>query len=154
MAADIGVTGKKLIIVDKTATASRAKVVYVSKDKAAGITKGTGLDATMIDAEFDFFYGSGSAGGSFVIPAGGSNGTDGWKVNKATVAKYVNKAAPAGPTGAKVAVIKPGKLLKIVGKNLGDTPIDILSVSPGVGGVDTVYTVNNGGDTNRHCTNF
>jgi hypothetical protein len=154
MAADIGVTGKKLIIVDKTTAAFRAKIVYVSKDNAAGISKGTGNDVNSIDAVFDFGYASGSAAGSFVIPLGATNGVDGWKVNKSTVAKYVNKIAPSGPTGVKVAVIKPGKLLKIVGKDLGDTPIDILSVAPDGGGVDTVYTVNNGLDTNRHCTNF
>jgi hypothetical protein len=155
MAADIGVTGKKLIIVDKSTLASKAKVVYVSKDKAAGITKGTGVDTSGIDAQFDFFYGTGSAAGSFVVPAGALAGSDGWKVNKSTVAKYINKAAPAGPTGTKVAVIKPGKLLKIVGKNLGDTPIDIVTAGgPGAGTVETVFTVNNGAETNRHCTSF
>jgi hypothetical protein len=154
MAADIGVAGKKLIVVDKVTAALRAKVVYVSKDAGAGISKGTGTDVSAIDAVFDFTYASGSAGGSFVIPLGASNGVDGWKVNKASVAKYVNKIAPSGPTGVKVAVIKPGKLLKLVGKNLGDAPIDIFSLAPGAGGVDTVYTVNNGADTNRHCGNF
>ena len=155
LAADIAVTGKKLIIVDKTTTASRAKVVYVSKDRTAGITKGSGTDTSNIDAQFDFFYGSGSAMGSFVIPAGTNNGTDGWKVNKTSVAKYINKPAPAGPTGAKVAVIKPGKLLKIVGKNLGDSPIDIVTAGgPGAGTVETIFTINNDAETNRHCTSF
>jgi microcompartment protein CcmK/EutM len=40
-AADIGVSGKKLIIVDKTTLASRAKVVFVAKDKAAGSADST-----------------------------------------------------------------------------------------------------------------
>jgi hypothetical protein len=155
MAADIGVAGKKLIIVDKSTLASRAKVVYVSKDKGAGITKGTGTDTAGIDAQFDFFYGTGSVSGTFVVPAGALAGSDGWKVNKSSVAKYINKAAPAGPTGTKVAVIKPGKLLKIVGKNLGDTPIDIVTAGgPGAGTVETIFTVNNGAETNRHCTSF
>jgi hypothetical protein len=71
------------------------------------------------------------------------------------VARYVNRLAPAGSTGAKVAVIKPGKLLKIVGKNLGDAPIDVLGAGhPGGGGITTVYAVNNGGFERQHCTAF
>jgi hypothetical protein len=58
----------------------------------------------------------------------------------------------------KVAVIKPGKLLKLVGKGLGDTAIDILgagepSTQP-VGAVVTAYCVDNGADTICHCSAF
>jgi hypothetical protein len=155
LAADIGVSGKKLIIVDKTTAASRAKVVYVSKDKAAGITKGAGNSVSSVDAVFDFFYANGSAGGAFVVPAGASNGTDGWKVNKPTVAKYVNKPAPAGG-GVKVSVIKPSKILKMVGKSLGDSPADIYQAGDTTAAVDvsTIYTVVDGGATRRHCGEF
>jgi hypothetical protein len=57
-----------------------------------------------------------------------------------------------------VAVIKPGKLLKLVGLGLGDTPIDILgagapSTQP-VGAVVTAYCVDNGADTICHCSAF
>ena len=58
----------------------------------------------------------GSAAGVFVLPAGASDGTAGWKVNKPTVAKYVNKLAPSRPTQAKVGVVTPGKLLELVGR--------------------------------------
>jgi hypothetical protein len=149
----IGVSAKKLIVIDKLTAASKAKVVFVAKDMA--VTKGSGLSTSDISASFDFDYANGATAGSFTIPSGASDGTDGWTVNKATVAKYVNKSAPGGPTGAKVAVIKPTKLLKIVGKDLGDLPIDIFTTgAPDPSGVDTVYTVTNGGHTNRHCTNF
>jgi hypothetical protein len=156
MAADITCDGKKLIIVDKLTKASKAKVVFVSKDQTCGITKGTSTttDTAVIDASFDFGYGDGSTSGNFIIPAGSlpQGGDTGWKVNKATVAKFVNKAFPA-VTGAKVAVIKPGKLLKIVGKTLGDTPIDIFGAGAPAGSpsVVWVYTVTNDGQTNRHC---
>jgi len=153
-ATDIPVAGRKLIITDKMMLASRAKVVYVALD--GGVTKGTGIDPATIDAAFEVRYAGTSVAGAFVLPAGANDGSDGWKANKSSVAKYINKLAPtAGPTDAKVSVIKPGRLLKIVGKSLGDTPIDILGGGiPPAGGVDTVYTVTNGTETNRHCTNF
>jgi len=152
-AATIGVIPKKLIVVDKLTAANKSKVVYVSKDQAAGITKGTGTDTAQISVQFDVVYGS--AAGSFTLPQGASNGTDGWLVNKDTVAKYANKDAPTGATQAKVGVVKPGKLLKLVGKGLGDTPLDIFSAGdPGSGGVQTAYCVTNSGEEFCHCSDF
>jgi hypothetical protein len=151
-AAPIGVAGNKLIIVDKVAAAGKAKVVYVSKDQTAGITKGTGTDVEAVSATFTFAYDS--VGGAFALPVGASDGTRGWKVNSAAVAKFVNKEAPEGITGAKVGVIKPGKLLKIVGKSLGDTPIDLFADGEPTSPIVTEFAVTNGGDTYRHCSEF
>jgi hypothetical protein len=157
IAADILCDGKKLIVVDKLTAASKAKAVFVSKDQACGITKGTSasLDTAVISGSFDFGYGNGATGGSLDMPQGASNGTKGWLVNKATVAKYVNKDAPSNGS-TKVAVIKPGKLLKVVGKDLGDVPIDIFGAGAPTGSpqVKWVYTVTNDGQTNRHCGGF
>jgi hypothetical protein len=150
LGADIPVTPKKLIVVDKLTTADKAKVVFVAKDSAA--TKGAGEDVEQISVQFDVAYGNGNAAGAFAVPASSVNG---WVVNKSTVAKFVNKDAPGGPTEAKVAVIKPGKLLKIVAKGLGDTDIDIFGAGdPGAGGVRTAYCVTNGGEENCHCSEF
>jgi len=152
----IGVSGRKLVIVDKLLIGS-AKLVFVSKDTTGAITKGTGEDVTDIDIHFSVAYpgSTGSAAGAFVLPAGASNGTEGWKLNKTTVAKYVNSAAPAGSTAAKVAVVKPAKLLKIVAKGLGDGPaIDLATAGDPIGPVITVFEVTNGGQTFRHCSEF
>jgi hypothetical protein len=150
------VSGKKLVIVDRMAIGARAKVVYVSKDRSPeGIDKGAGQDVATIAVGFDVAYGNGATRGSFAVPAGGHDGNAGWRVNKGKVARFVNRAAPAGPTGARAAVIKPGKLLKIVGKSLGDVPIDVAGAGdPGAAGITTVYTVTNGGFARRHCTTF
>ena len=76
-------------------------------------------------------------------------------ISKGTVAKYVNKSVPSGATGAKVAVIKPSKLLKIVGKSLGDTPIDVFGAgAPGTSVLTIYYTVENGSALIRHCSAF
>jgi hypothetical protein len=53
-----------------------------------------------------------------------------------------------------VAVIKPGALLKLVGKSLGDAPIDLLAAGAPATSVRTAYTVTNGADTTRHCSAF
>ena len=139
MAADIQITPLKLIVVNKT---TGAKAIFVAKD--AGVTKGTGDDAGDISSQLDIT--GTTAPGSFVNPEGGS-----WLVNKDTVAKYVNKPAPTGGS-TKVSVIKPGKLIKNVGKSLGDTPLSITAAPAGE--VHAVYTVVNGGSTFRHCGKF
>jgi hypothetical protein len=154
-AAEIGVIGKKFIIVDKLTAASKAKLVYVSKDQAAGITKGTDTDPNGIDVTFD--YGYDAAAGRIFATAGGldQGDTEGWTTNKATVAKFINKSAPAGSTVAKVAVIKPGQLLKLVATGRGDGPvIDIFSAGPPSGDVHTAFLVDNGADENTHCSTF
>jgi glucose/arabinose dehydrogenase len=143
---DVPVSGRKLIVVDKLAAAGQAKVVYVSKDTTAGITTGVGTDVDDISAAFTFGYDG--ASGAFAVPAGG------WKANKSTVAKFVNTSAPGGATGVKVLVVKPGKLLKLVGKSVGDTPIDLFAAGAPVGPITTVYEVTNAGETFRFCSTF
>jgi hypothetical protein len=151
----VGVTARKLIVVDKLAAASKAKAVYVSKATLGGIPQGAGTAPATISASFGMFATSPtSASGAFEVPLGASDGTSGWVVNKTAVAKYVNKPAPAGPTGAKVAVIKPGKLLKIVGKSLGDTPLDVASLAEDNQIVYTYFRVVNDGQATSHCSVF
>jgi hypothetical protein len=149
-AANIGVAGTKLIVVDKLTASSSAKAVFVAKD--AGITKGTGTDPLLIDASLDIGYDNGidaPISGQFLAPSGAE-----WLVNKDTVAKRVNKTAPTGG-GTKVTVIKPGKLAKLVGKNLGDTPLAIFTQQGAATGIAiTAYCVNNDGDSTCHCTTF
>ena len=152
--ANLGIVPKKLIVLDKTVV-GQAKVVYVSKDQVAGIDKGLGTDVGDIAATFELAYGNGSAAGAFVVPGGASDGTAGWVVNRGTVAKYVNKQAPGGPTQVKVAVVKPGKLLKLVGKGLGDEPIDVIAGgNPGPEGVLSAYCITNAGEEHCHCSHL
>src|SRR5262245_18636629 len=114
-ATDVGVSGLKLIMVDKIAAAGNAKTAFVIKDPL--VTKGSNTDVSKIFAELGVAYDSNA--GSFQMPGGAS-----WIANKDTVAKYVNKAAPTGG-GVKVSVVKPDLLVKVAAKSLGDTPLDI-----------------------------
>ena len=149
-AVEVGITAKKFIVIDKLSAASKAKGVFVAKD--ANVDKGPGTSVDDIDVRLDVVYDS--ASGAFVVPAGASDGTSGWLVNKETVAKFVNKSAPAGPTVTKVAAVKPGKLAKLVAKERGDTPLDVLGAGAPSGSVFAAYTVTNGGAVFRHCTEF
>jgi hypothetical protein len=51
-------------------------------------------------------------------------------------------------------VIKPGKLVKLVGKGLGDTMLDIFGAGDPGGPVHTAYCVTNGGTVVCHCSSF
>lgn len=148
-AVDIPITPTKLVVVDKLATASKAKVVFVAKDPA--VTKGTGTDVADIAAELDLTYDAES--GVFGIGYGASDGTRGWKVNKETVAKFVDKDAPA-VQDTKVVVVKPGKILKLVAKGLGEEPFDVLAAGAPTGSVHAQLSVWNGGEEYRHCAMF
>jgi hypothetical protein len=148
LAADVGVEAKKLIIQDTLDDADEAKLVYRSRDHSP-ISKGTGLDPALISAQFDVSYVNGATTGTFFMPAGAN-----WFVNNERFGKYVNTQAPIGG-GTKVGLIKVDGKLKVSGKGRGDVPMDIIGAGdPGPSGVLTVFTVDNAGEINRHCTLF
>jgi hypothetical protein len=150
-AADIAIVPTKLIVVDKLDKAGKAKTVFVAKD--AGVTKGVGTDVDQIAARLSVEYANGSASGVFIAPLGASvDKSPGWLVNKDTVAKYVNKLAPEDPSHAKVVVVKPTKLVKLVAKGLGDEALDVLTAGDPAGPVYTAFCVANDGETNCHCS--
>jgi len=150
-AADIGVATLKYIAIDKETAAGKSKTVFVSKDALAN--KG-GNDVEDIAVTFNATYvgESGTASAQFDLVAGTANG---WLVNKDSVAKFVNKDAPAGPSGAKVAVIKPGKLLKLIGKTRGDSQVlDLIAAGAPTGSLYTAYSVDASGQTDTFCSEF
>jgi hypothetical protein len=150
-AVPIGVPARKLIVIDKLAAADRAKIVFLAKDSS--IEKGDGTDVNDIAVHLEVVYDS--ARGSFVVPRGGStSGGPGWTMNTARVARYENTSAPDGPSDTRVAVVKPGRLLKLAGRALGEVPLDILAAGPPQGEVSVAYCVENGGDTICHCSRF
>lgn len=146
---EVGIAAKKLVVVDKPSAGS-AKLVLVAKGDP-NIDKGAAGDEALLDGALQVFYSSKptSAFGAFVMPAP-------WTVNKAPVAKYVNKDAPA--TGAvKVGVVKPANTAKVVAKDLGDgRRLDLFIGNPGTTGVTAILTTINGSDgsARRMCTRF
>jgi hypothetical protein len=52
-------------------------------------------------------------------------------------------------------LVKPGKVFKLVGKELGDKALRIRTVgAPDAAGVDVMATIMNDGGSFRHCTRF
>jgi len=154
-AADIGVATLKYIAIDKETAAGKSKTVFVSKDAAAALSGDNDVENISVTIRAQYTGALGNANAIFDIPAGSSNGTEGWLVVKDAVAKYVNKSAPGGSTGIKVAVIKPGKLLKGIGKTRGDsTQLDLIGAGAPTGDVYTAYTVNETSGSNNFCSSF
>jgi hypothetical protein len=75
-------------------------------------------------------------------------------VNKDTVAKYVNRDAPAGTSQSKVVVLKPGVVARLVAKGLGEEPFDALAAGPPPGSLFASFEVTNDTERRRHCSEF
>ena len=157
--ADLGVAGAKLVLIDKLATAGKAKTVFVVRDDPA-IEKGAAGDPGQLAGRFEWFYtdASASVGGAFDLVNAGAGA---WIVNGDAVAKYVNPDAALGaPTAVRVAVVRPGKRVRVVSpfalSDPGGSP-DLFAGAPSAGGgVSAILTMTNGNDgsTHRMCTRF
>lgn len=145
VAVDSPVLGKKVTIVDTTPKNGKSKLIYVAKD--AGIMKGDPGDPGLLEGSLRVLYADSPANETDMdLPLGS------WDKNTDKIARYKNVTAPVGGD-AKVAIVKPGKVAKVVAKAKG--AIDISS-PPGPNGVITVLTVDNGNDASstRMCTQF
>ena len=145
---DVPIAADKLIILDKLATSGRAKVVFVSHDE--NIAKGPSVDPAEIAATLRIYTDDSTE--NYALFRTSSP----WLENTAAKAKYLNSEAPAGG-GVKVAIVKPGRLAKLVAKSAGDqSAIDIVSTPPGANGVTVVLGIEDASDgsTTRLCTHF
>jgi len=149
-AVDVGVTGRKLAIVDGGSN-GRSKVVFVAKGEEIG--KGGGTDASGISASIQISRGD--ASGGFAVPAGAFAGSSGWRANEIERAQYTNRAAPSSaPTGVRSLVLNAGRTLRVVANTLGDESLDFAAVAASSDGIEVVATIRNGDVTHRMCTRF
>jgi hypothetical protein len=152
-AADLGVTGKKLVLIDRPSPATKA--VYISK-LDPGLQKGASGDPALLTGTFEWFYTDepSSVGGSFTLPSSL------WVTNTVAVAKFSNdQAVSCTPTCVKVAKIKPATLAVVKTKSYTglDGPGNLGAGPPSdSGGITTVLTITNGNDSSVHrmCTKF
>lgn len=144
---DIGATPTRLTIFPRVSPL-QPKYALLIKDSTAGIHKGVGVDPNDISAQLDIRYDAVSA--SFLMPAGASDGTSGWVKNGVTGAVYKNRNAGFGPNlSVKSAIIRPGKLVKVVMKDGGDVGyLSYISEAPG-GPISICMTILNGGEQHR-----
>ncbi|HYB98598.1 MAG TPA: hypothetical protein VEC57_05630 [Candidatus Limnocylindrales bacterium] len=145
-AADIPVRAKKLVVLDKRATSGTAAVLFKAKDRS--ITKGSATNPAGIGVRLVIDYTA--AAGQLEVPPGAT----GWRVNDATVAKFLNPQAPLAPTQTSLAIVKPGRLLTLKAKGLGERMLDLIGAGAPADSVLVNYEVTNGNVTSRHCTEF
>ena len=151
---NIGITARKLIVIDKLESLNKAAVRLFSLDPR--ITKGSGTSVADIGATLDITIEANSPGpitGAYSIPQGFSE-TAGWRVNNGTLAKYVNPGAPGGPTQTRVVAVGEAAFLKFSAKGLGDLPMPLSDLRFGPFDVQIRFTVLNGDQTITHCTVF
>src|SRR5262249_18052159 len=112
--ADVAVTAKKLIVIDRGERG--AKAVFITPDPA--VDKGSGTDMTAIGVTLDVTYDNGvdpAITGEFEAPLGSPN----WRSNLAKSAQYVNLLAPADGSVRTLALVA-GSGAKLVAKSPGD----------------------------------
>ncbi|HXJ36637.1 MAG TPA: hypothetical protein VMS22_21585 [Candidatus Eisenbacteria bacterium] len=150
LASTASAAGTRLLVIDRPAKGS-ARLSYTSNDAAAGLSKGSGMDLSTIAAELLVRNENGTA--TYAVPAGGYADGAGWVANDATHASYVNRLAPARPTGLWRSVLAEGRRLKLVARSLGDLSPLVMGGVPS-GDVEVAYVVTNDGVPSTHCTRF
>jgi hypothetical protein len=114
---DVGITGSKLVLLDRELQGlyEKKEKVVIAARLDAGIHAGSGSgDPADLSGEVRICpVDDPSEVSVFALPAP-------WAANTPALAKYVNPAAAALGPGVKRVLVKPGNLLKVTGVDLGD----------------------------------
>jgi hypothetical protein len=153
-AENVGITGRKLIVTDKLEFSNRASVRFLSVDSQVrkGVSQSTATIGATVDIAIEAFNQS-PIGGAFSVPQGFST-TAGWRLNNASVAKFVNPGAPGGPTQVRTVTVQQNRLIKVAARGLGDLPLDLGTLWFGPFHVQVRVSVLNASETITHCTVF
>jgi hypothetical protein len=138
------ISGKKLLLVDDPADASRRKAKAISRDPGIDLGLGNGSvdDPALHGALVGIFSAAGGFAGFYPLPASHWRHT-GTSTNPGY--KYVDKLLANGPI--KVAVVKSGKLVKVSGRG---AVLDLsLAADPGPVSVRLVL-----GASKLYCMSF
>ncbi len=117
-ALDRAVVGQKIII--KRTSSGKEKVVVLLKDPTLLFpTIGGADDPSTSGMLLELLPGNGESTAVFIMPSG--LGKPGWttKISKADRYKFVNREAPDGISEVRVALLKEGRLVKIVATRTG-----------------------------------
>jgi len=158
---ETGIAASKLEIVQNEVATGKAKVTWMSKDRAPGaIAKGAAGSPSDLSGTFEVFYADAPGNrGRFALPPAG------WTVNSAQFAKYMNRLAPGGAAaqattgqGVTSVTVRPDRQAKVSAKSRGEdaAKIDLLAGSVSPSGLVTVLTIENAADgfVHRMCTRF
>lgn len=150
-AADVGITGAKLVVVDDP-VAGVERLAFRAKGDA-GIQKGPDGAPTALDATLEVVYGDKPCNYAFhSLPSG-----SGWRSNVGGKAKY-RVASPTAKTSLKV---RSGRFVRFRARAVGGDPNSRLGLVTGgvpspAAGLVVVLTIRNAADNSvrRMCTRF
>jgi len=119
-ALDQGVAGLSLLV--KRSTSGKEKLVVVLKDPALLFpAMGSSDDPTVAGLRVELFPGNGGPGAALVIPPGLA--ATHWKTKSGTGKtasyKFVNRQAPDGVSEIRGALLREGRVLKVVARGAG-----------------------------------
>jgi hypothetical protein len=142
--------GGRFLVVDRMAAKGAARVVYKAPGPAAALPMGGGPDA--LDLAVTVRIGARTT--DFRVPAGAYDGVEGWKVNDAEQALFVNGSAPGGTTGIGKASLRAASGVTLVARALGDAgqPIDAAGASASA--VDVRVAATSGASDGALCMHF
>ena len=141
-ATDVGVSGSKLSVSTNTAN---GRQTLVSVQKGGDVHVGTPPGVNSFRATLEAYYVDAPTNQcSLPMPSP-------WFTISSKTAKYANRLAPTGPSGVKSAAIAYGKTARVTAKSTGGLDI---TLPPGPGGIVTVLSIENSGDSSFHrlCT--
>jgi hypothetical protein len=115
--ADQPISGAKLILT--RTTSGREKLVFISRDPAFLFPAPGGPDDPSTGGARIELLAATAPGAAFDLPPG--VGTPGWVVTDATIDRYrfANPDAPGGASPVKLAFLRQGSLLRVVGRGTG-----------------------------------
>jgi hypothetical protein len=140
----------RLLVIDRRASKGTARVVYKAPGPTTGLPIGSGPGdiAVGVTVRID----SGST--AFSVPAGSFDGTSGWRSNDARRGAFLNRGAPAGPTGVRTATVRATSGITLSARSLGDGGTALAVTGPPTRAVDVMFTVTASGGTGRRCMHF
>jgi hypothetical protein len=148
--AEAGARGGRLVVVDRRASRGAARLLYRSPGPATGLPIGGGPDdiAAGVTVRID------GTSATYSVPAGAFDGTSGWRANDAGRAAFLNRSAPAPPSGVHTAVVRATSGIKVRAMSLGDGTPTLDIGAPPARAVDVMFAVTAGAGTGHRCMHF
>jgi hypothetical protein len=147
---DAGARGGRLVVVDRRATKGTARLVYKAPGPVTGLPIGGGPGDVALGAIVRI---DGASAG-YSVPAGAFDGTSGWRSNDARGAAFLNRAAPAPPTGVRTARVRATSGISLSARSLSDGDPALAIAAPPARAVDVLISVSAAAGTGRRCMHF
>jgi hypothetical protein len=139
-------SGARLEISDEMAVNGTARLAFRAVNAPGARVGRPGAPANLSGKLEVFYVDDRTRGGVLLLPSP-------WAVNTDLAARFVNPAAPAGPSQVRSATVRPGRSIRVLARGLGGMD---LRQPPGPHGVGVRFSATNAGDGASYemCTQF